>query len=74
MKRVLPAASLEITHAFAPCGYFRTHVSCNNAGNLAPPSALVHREVFAQDNDRSMTLVFAIQTQSSESYCSSPIV
>ncbi len=34
----------------------------------------VHGEVFAQDNHRSITLVFAKQTQSSESHRSISIV
>ena len=34
----------------------------------------VHVEVFAQDNHRSMTLVFGKQTQSSESHRSISIV
>ena len=42
-------------HAFAPCVYFRTHMSPAPV-DIAPP-ATVHGEVCAQDNDRSVTLV-----------------
>jgi hypothetical protein len=55
--------------AFTPVRLFSLAYDPAPVDDITPPITMAHGETVAQDNDRSMTHIFAKRAKSSESYC-----